>query len=118
MFLPLGEHGDRLYITGSGTYETIQNGIQRKELIGAQQVIGEMAILYKCVRTATIRSKSPGTLFYIDLSHFHHVLYVCASQIRAANVEFLESLDMLSGLVRGYDLLLLFATFTRAALCK
>lgn len=97
-----GERGDRLYVTGSGTYETIQNGVARKDLIGGQQVIGEMAILYKCLRTATIRSKSPGTLYYIDLRHFHHVLYVCASKIRAANVEFLKGLEMMSGLCDSY----------------
>jgi CRP-like cAMP-binding protein len=97
-----GEEGDRLYITGSGTYEMIQNGVTRMQPIGAYEVVGEMAILYRCHRTATIRSKSVGTLFYIDLEHFHHVLYLCASELRKVHAEFLKSLELMQGLAESY----------------
>lgn len=97
-----GEKGDRLYITSTGTYEMIQNGVPRPQLIGTYEVVGEMAILYRCHRTATIRAKTAGTLYYIDLEHFHHVLYVCASEMRKVHAEFLKNIELMQGLADTY----------------
>ena len=97
-----GEKGDRLYISATGSYEMIQNGVPRPQLIGPYVVIGEMAILYRCHRTATIRSKMAGALYYIDLEHFHHVLYVCASEMRKVHAEFLKNIELMQGLADSY----------------
>lgn len=80
----------------------IQNGKTREQLIRAYEVIGEMAILYRCHRTATIRAKTAGSLYYIDLEHFHHVLYVCASALRKIHSDFLESMPLFNGLAEAY----------------
>ena len=52
-----GELGDRLYVTELGSFE-IRQASGRTTAAGPGEVLGEMAILYKCTRTATVTGPS------------------------------------------------------------
>lgn len=101
-----GEEGDSLFVTESGSYELSQSGCTkggpRAPVIGPNQVIGEMAILYKCTRTATIKALEPGRLWCIDLTMFHVVLYKVAFELQNERKLFLSSIPLFDGLAASY----------------
>lgn len=99
-----GEDGDSLFVTGSGQYALSQTGIKKQNtvVIGPNQVIGEMAILYKCKRTATITALEPGRVWCIGLKAFHVVLYKVALEVKTERMAFLGSVPLLNGLATSY----------------
>lgn len=58
-----GEAGAHLFVSAEGEFEVIKNGTSLGK-IGPGKAFGELAILYNCTRTATIRGKS-GTFYFI-----------------------------------------------------
>lgn len=51
-----GAYGTHLFVTASGSFQVIANGRPVKT-IGPGKVIGELAILYNCTRTASVQGK-------------------------------------------------------------
>lgn len=51
-----GAFGTHLFVTASGTFQVITNG-QPVKTLGSGKVIGELSILYNCVRTASVQGK-------------------------------------------------------------
>lgn len=51
-----GEAGAHLFVSAEGEFEVIKNGTSLGK-IGPGKAFGELAILYNCTRTATIRGE-------------------------------------------------------------
>ena len=53
-----GDSGSHLYVSAAGEYEVIKDGKVLGRL-GSGKAFGELAILYNCKRTASIRGNLP-----------------------------------------------------------
>lgn len=65
-----GEAGAHLFVSAEGEFEVIKNGTSLGK-IGPGKAFGELAILYNCTRTATIRGES-----ILSLIHFEAFIHV------------------------------------------
>lgn len=65
-----GESGSHLYVSAYGQFEVLKGG-QVVKKFGPGEVFGELAILYKAKRFASIRCKSSE--FYHCLCHLCHL---------------------------------------------
>jgi CRP-like cAMP-binding protein len=90
-----GQDGDRLYIIAKGSVEVLKSGARIAEL-GAGECFGEMALLDKTPRSATVRALEPTTLVataredFVDLLDLYPALAravagVLAGRLREAN---------------------------------
>uniref|UniRef100_A0A8C4UIF7 cGMP-dependent protein kinase n=1 Tax=Falco tinnunculus TaxID=100819 RepID=A0A8C4UIF7_FALTI len=82
--------GTAMYIVAEGHLSVSQRGRQLRTL-GPGDVFGELAILYHCKRTATVRALSPVRLWAIDRQRYRAIATSNAKQRR---VELLGSLRM------------------------
>lgn len=57
-----GEAGAHLFVSAEGEFEVIKNGTSLGK-IGPGKAFGELAILYNCTRTATIRGEFVISLY-------------------------------------------------------
>ncbi|KAM6323565.1 LOW QUALITY PROTEIN: cGMP-dependent protein kinase 1-like [Aegotheles albertisi] len=85
-----GEEGSAMYIVAEGQLSVTQRGRQLRTL-GPGDVFGELAILYHCRRTATVRALGPVRLWAIDRQRYRAIATRHAKQRRA---EILSSLRM------------------------
>ncbi|XP_075000814.1 cGMP-dependent protein kinase 1-like [Calonectris borealis] len=85
-----GTEGTAMYIVAEGQLSVSQQGRQLRTL-GPGDVFGELAILYHCKRTATVRALSPVRLWAIDRQRYRAIATSNAKQRRA---EILGSLRM------------------------
>lgn len=70
-----GESGSHLFVSAYGKFEVLKNG-QVVKTFGHGEAFGELAILYKAKRFASIRCKiSKSKLFTIYI--FHSYLLLC-----------------------------------------
>jgi NADH:ubiquinone reductase (H+-translocating) len=68
-----GDVGDRLYIVRSGAVEVLRNGA-RVASLGPGDYFGEMALLSKTPRTATVRAVEPTNVLAIAKADFNKIL--------------------------------------------
>jgi NADH:ubiquinone reductase (H+-translocating) len=68
-----GDVGDRLYIVRAGSVEVLRDGV-RVAVLGVGAYFGEMALLAKSPRTATVRALEPTDLLAIAKADFHKIL--------------------------------------------
>ncbi|KAM6405825.1 cGMP-dependent protein kinase 1-like [Pluvialis apricaria] len=85
-----GTEGTTMYIVAEGQLSVTQRGRQLRTL-GPGDVFGELAILYHCRRTATVRALGPVRLWAIDRQRYCAIATSNAKQRRA---ELLGSLRM------------------------
>ena len=72
-----GDEGDAAYVVLSGSADVLINspsGQIRVETVGANAIVGEIAILCSVVRTATIKTTAPTELLRIRKDHFLRLL--------------------------------------------
>ncbi|XP_059688092.1 cGMP-dependent protein kinase 1-like [Gavia stellata] len=77
-----GTEGTAMYIVAEGQLSVSQRGRQLRTL-GPGDVFGELAILYHCKRTATVRALGPVRLWAIDRQRYRAIATSNAKQRRA-----------------------------------
>ncbi|TKS85160.1 cGMP-dependent protein kinase 2 [Collichthys lucidus] len=68
-----GEPGNYLYVLAEGLLEVIQNGKLLGEMCPGT-VFGELAILYNCKRTATVKAVSQSHIWALDRQTFQTIM--------------------------------------------
>lgn len=99
-----GDEGDRLYVCTDGIMEVCvkRKGTETMVEIMPGQVVGEMAILYSCRRTATITAKTRLKLWYIDRDTFKQVTRHAVQEQQTRLMAFLSAVPLLKGLSDSY----------------
>ncbi|MGH2451852.1 MAG: cyclic nucleotide-binding domain-containing protein [Candidatus Limnocylindria bacterium] len=81
-----GEPADRFYLVRSGRLEVLDaEGLPRGTIVGGEG-FGELALLDRTPRTATVRATEPSLVWSLDRGHFHRWVrdrYEIAARIRA-----------------------------------
>ncbi|XP_077292694.1 cGMP-dependent protein kinase, isozyme 1-like isoform X2 [Arctopsyche grandis] len=104
-----GETGSHLYVSDVGSFEVIKSGKSVKKF-GAGEVFGELAILYKAKRFASIKATSNARVWVLDRKVFQKIMVRSGKQEQEDNVRFLSSVPLLkdihgSNLVKVSDFL-------------
>ena len=83
-----GEPGDRFYLVRSGRLEVLlADGEPKGAMIVPGEGFGELALLDRVPRSATVRATEPTELWSLDRGHFHRWVaerYEVAGRIRAS----------------------------------
>ncbi|XP_072138120.1 cGMP-dependent protein kinase 2 [Mobula birostris] len=92
-----GEPGNHLYVLADGTLEVMQNG----KLLGQMHpgtAFGELAILYNCKRTATVKAVTESWIWVLDRQVFQSIMMETAQARNKKYFNFLSSVSLLKGL--------------------
>ncbi|XP_072714191.1 cGMP-dependent protein kinase 1-like [Ciconia boyciana] len=92
-----GAEGTAMYIVAEGRLSVSQRG-RRLRTLGPGDVFGELAILYHCKRTATVRALGPVRLWAIDRQRYRAIATSYAKQRRAEILGSLRTVPWLRGL--------------------
>ncbi len=90
LVVTIGEPGDRFYIVRSGRLEAIGAAGEHLNSIGPGEGFGELALLDRTTRSATVRAVVPTDLWSLDRAHFHRWVagrFEVAARIRASAEE-------------------------------
>lgn len=68
-----GEPGDRFYVVRSGSLEVLRDGA-RIAVLGAGDAFGEIALLHRIPRTATVRALGASSLLALEAEDFRELL--------------------------------------------
>jgi cGMP-dependent protein kinase len=90
-----GENGSHLYVSGEGEYDVIKDGKILGRL-GVGKAFGELAILYNCKRTASIKAVTDGKLWALERSAFQKIMMSSGIKKMENQVNFLKSVPLLS----------------------
>jgi putative peptide zinc metalloprotease protein len=66
----IGEPGDRFYIVRSGALEAVNEHGEHLNAIGAGEGFGELALLDRTTRSATVRAVRESSVWWLDRAHF------------------------------------------------
>lgn len=91
-----GDTGNQFYVSAEGEYEVIKESGCIKSF-GAGVVFGELAILYKARRFASIKVTTDAFVWALDRKVFQKIMMKTGSQEREQNIKFLSSVKVLSG---------------------
>ncbi|XP_076831412.1 cGMP-dependent protein kinase 2 isoform X2 [Brachyhypopomus gauderio] len=92
-----GESGNYLYVLAEGLLEVIQNG----KLLGQMRpgtAFGELAILYNCKRTATVKAVSQSHIWALDRQTFQTIMMRSTQARHEEYFCFLRSVSLLKDL--------------------
>uniref|UniRef100_A0A1I8P6X5 cGMP-dependent protein kinase n=1 Tax=Stomoxys calcitrans TaxID=35570 RepID=A0A1I8P6X5_STOCA len=92
-----GEVGAHLYVSAEGEFEVEKNG-KVLGIMGAGKAFGELAILYNCTRTASIRVLSDARVWVLDRRIFQQIMMRTGMQRIENSVNFLKSVPLLKNL--------------------
>lgn len=92
-----GENGNHFYVSAEGEFEVVKGG-EIKKLFGPGVVFGELAILYKAKRFASIRATTDATVWTLDRKIFQKIMMRTGCQERDQNIAFLSSVPVLKDL--------------------
>uniref|UniRef100_A0A182P6H1 cGMP-dependent protein kinase n=1 Tax=Anopheles epiroticus TaxID=199890 RepID=A0A182P6H1_9DIPT len=92
-----GEAGSHLYVSASGEFEVIKDG-KVLGVMGPGRAFGELAILYNCTRTASIRVLCDSRVWVLDRRVFQQIMMRTGMQRIEENVNFLKSVPLLKHL--------------------
>ncbi|XP_063226398.1 cGMP-dependent protein kinase, isozyme 1 isoform X2 [Bacillus rossius redtenbacheri] len=92
-----GGAGAHLYVSAEGEYEVIK---EDKVLgrMGPGKAFGELAILYNCTRTASIRVVNDAKVWVLDRRVFQQIMMRTGLQRLEDNINFLRSVPLLKDL--------------------
>lgn len=93
-----GDSGSHLYVSSEGEFEVIKDGKQVLGKLGIGKAFGELAILYNCKRTASIRALTNGEVWMIDRDVFQQVMVNSGVQRLKDQLQFLKQVPLLSKL--------------------
>ncbi|KAF8770064.1 cGMP-dependent protein kinase like protein [Argiope bruennichi] len=92
-----GEPGRHLYVSAEGELE-VRKGETVLGIMGPGKAFGELAILYNCTRTATVKAVSDALLWVLDRRAFQTIMVVTGIQRQEENINFLKSVPLLKNL--------------------
>merc|ERR550517_1458752 len=92
-----GELGSHLYVSAEGEYDVIKDGKVLGRL-GVGKAFGELAILYNCKRTASIKAVTEGKLWALERSVFQKIMMSTGIKKTENQVNFLKIVPLLSTL--------------------
>ena len=92
-----GEVGAHLYVSAEGEFEVEKNG-KVLGIMGPGKAFGELAILYNCTRTASIRVLSDARVWVLDRRIFQQIMMRTGMQRIENSVNFLKSVPLLKNL--------------------
>jgi len=90
-----GELGNHFYVSAEGEYEVIKDGKVLGRL-GVGKAFGELAILYNCKRTASIKAVTDGKLWCMERLVFQQIMQSTGIKKTENQVTFLKSVPLLS----------------------
>ncbi|XP_019635421.1 PREDICTED: cGMP-dependent protein kinase 1-like isoform X4 [Branchiostoma belcheri] len=85
-----GDVGSLVYVMEEGKVEVTKEG-NKLSTMGPGKVFGELAILYNCTRTATVRALTKAKLWAIDRQCFQAIMMKTTLQKQQEYIEFLTS---------------------------
>ncbi|XP_076021200.1 cGMP-dependent protein kinase 2 [Genypterus blacodes] len=89
-----GEPGNFLYVLAEGLLEVIQNGKRLGEM-RTGTAFGELAILYNCKRTATVKAVSQSHIWALDRKTFQTIMMRTTQARHEEYFSFLRSVSLL-----------------------
>ncbi|XP_063821702.1 cGMP-dependent protein kinase, isozyme 1-like [Ostrinia nubilalis] len=92
-----GESGSHLYVSAHGQFEVLKGG-QVVGAFGAGEAFGELAILYKAKRFASIRCITEAKVWTLERRVFQKIMVRSGRQEQEDNVRFLASVPLLQGI--------------------
>jgi cGMP-dependent protein kinase len=92
-----GDPGKHLYVSAEGEFEVIVGG-KVLGVMGPKKAFGELAILYNCTRTASIRAILKSKVWVLDRRAFQQIMLRTGLQRIEENVKFLKSVSLLQNL--------------------
>ncbi|XP_052832581.1 cGMP-dependent protein kinase, isozyme 1 [Octopus bimaculoides] len=84
-----GESGQHLYVSAEGEFDVLK-GKHVLGKMGAGRAFGELAILYNCTRTASVRAVSDVRIWVLDRRVFQAIMMKTGIQRRDENIQFLK----------------------------
>ncbi|KAM8860365.1 cGMP-dependent protein kinase 2 isoform 2-T2 [Spinachia spinachia] len=92
-----GEHGNYLYVLADGLLEVFQNWKNLGKLHPGT-AFGELAILYNCKRTATVKAVFHSHIWALDRQTFQTIMMRTTQARHEVYFSFLRSVSLLQGL--------------------
>ncbi|PVD38919.1 hypothetical protein C0Q70_01544 [Pomacea canaliculata] len=92
-----GDVGSLVYVMEEGKVEVSKEG-QKLCTMGAGKVFGELAILYNCTRTATVKALTNCRLWAIDRPCFQSIMMRTGLLRHSEHMDFLRSVPTFQGL--------------------
>ncbi|KAJ8014159.1 hypothetical protein DPEC_G00037350 [Dallia pectoralis] len=92
-----GEPGNYLYVLADGLLEVSQNGKFLGEMC-PRTAFGELAILYNCKRTATVKAVSKANIWALDRQTFQSIMMKSMQATQEEYFSFLRSVSLLRDL--------------------
>ncbi|XP_063691403.1 cGMP-dependent protein kinase 1-like isoform X5 [Bolinopsis microptera] len=89
-----GEPGQTLFALQEGQLEVIKNS-KVLTVMGPGRVFGELAILYNCTRTASIRALTDCKLWELDRTLFQAIMMKTGQAKQKQHLDFLKSVKLL-----------------------
>ncbi|KAK2156970.1 hypothetical protein LSH36_201g00010 [Paralvinella palmiformis] len=83
------EAGQALYVSAEGELEVSKDG-KILGIMAAGRAFGELAILYNCTRTASVKALSEARIWVLDRRVFQAVMMKSGIQRRNENMQFLQ----------------------------
>uniref|UniRef100_A0AAR2JBM4 cGMP-dependent protein kinase n=1 Tax=Pygocentrus nattereri TaxID=42514 RepID=A0AAR2JBM4_PYGNA len=92
-----GEPGNHLFVLADGNLDVYQNN-KLLTSIAVWTTFGELAILYNCTRTASVKAASNVRTWVLDREVFHNVMRMTAEARHEQHRSFLRSVSLLANL--------------------
>ncbi|KRT79901.1 cNMP binding protein [Oryctes borbonicus] len=92
-----GEAGAHLFVSAEGEFEVRKDDNVLGKM-GPRKAFGELAILYNCTRTASIRVVTDSRVWVLDRKIFQQIMVRTGMQRLQDNVNFLRSVPLLQNL--------------------
>jgi cGMP-dependent protein kinase len=93
-----GEPGDRLFVVAEGQLQVSREGTILGNCIGPGTVMGELAILYNCTRTASVQAVSDVSLWVLDRSAFQMITMRLGMERHSQLMNFLNKVSIFENL--------------------
>ncbi|XP_076126156.1 cGMP-dependent protein kinase 2 [Alosa pseudoharengus] len=92
-----GEQGNHLFVLADGSLEVYQQS-QLLTSIPVWSTFGELAILYNCTRTASVKAVTSVKVWALDREVFHNIMRMTAETRHEQHRNFLRSVSLLANL--------------------
>lgn len=94
MIIKEGDAGQTLYAIAEGQLEVIKGGKVLGQM-GSGRVFGELAILYNCTRTASIKALTDTKLWALDRNLFQAIMMKTGQAKQKQHLDFLKTVGLL-----------------------
>lgn len=92
-----GDAGQHVYVSADGELEVLKNNKVLGKM-NAGKAFGELAILYNCTRTASVKALSDVCVWVLDRRVFQTIMMKTGLQRQEENIRFLRSVPLLKNL--------------------